>query len=66
MVDSSVVMSHLCENCNYDLKSDEWNLFDELSSLEAFVNRETKINLVHIAAYVSRKNPSEVDEDTYD
>ena len=65
MVDSSVVRSHQCENCNYDLKSDESNLFDELSSLEAFVNRETKINLVHIAGYVSRKNPSEVDEDTY-
>ena len=52
--------------CNYDLKSDESNLFDEHSSLETFVNRETKINLVHIAGYVSRKNPSEVDEGTYD
>ena len=60
MVDSSVVRSHQCEDCNYDLKSDESNLFDELSSLEAFVNRETKINLVHTAGYVSRKNPSEV------
>ena len=66
MVDSLVVRSHQCEDCNYDLKSDESNLLDEISSLESFVNRETKINLVHIAGYVSRKNLSEVDEDTYD
>ena len=66
MVDSSVVRSHQCEDCNYHLKSDESNLLDELSSLEAFVNRETKIYLVHIAGYVSRKNPPEVDENTYD
>ena len=65
MVDSSAVRSHQCEDCNYDLKSDESNLLDELSSLEAFVNRETKINLVHIAGCVSRKNLPEVDEDMH-
>ena len=65
MVDSSAVRSHQCEDCNYDLKSDESNLLDELSSLEAFVNRETKINLVDIAGCVSRKNPPEVDEDMH-
>ena len=66
MADSSVVRSHQCDNCGYDLKSQESDLFDELSSLEASVNRVTKINLSHIAGYVSRKNPSDADEDTYD
>ena len=64
MADSSVVRSHQCDDCSFDLNSMESEVFDELPSLEASVNRETKINLVYIAGYVSRKNSSD-DDDTY-
>ena len=47
---------HACENCEYRLDETTTQTFDNLPALEDKICRETKMSLVHIAGYVTRRD----------
>ena len=62
---SSDPSTHHCENCNYMLNDSESEIFDQLPQLESSLNKEVMSNIVHIAGYFSRKNPTEDEDETH-
>lgn len=53
---------HKCEHCEYRMDDDTMKIFDSMPDLEDKICRETKMSLVHMAGYVSRKD-QELSED---
>ena len=51
-----VDFGHECENCKYLLDDESSEVFDNLPELEDKILHETKMSLVHIAGYVTRRD----------
>ena len=54
--DPELSAGHRCEQCNYKMTDEQLEIFYTLESLEKSLNKETKMALVHIAGYVTRKD----------
>ena len=53
---------HICDHCEYRMDENAMRTFDSMPELEDKICRETKMSLVHMAGYVSRKD-KELSED---
>ena len=53
---------HVCDKCVYQLDDEATAVFDNLPALEDKISRETKMSLVHIAGYVTRKDEEKSEE----
>ena len=53
---------HECDKCVYQLDDEATAVFDNLSALEDKISRETKMSLVHMAGYVTRKDEEKSEE----
>ena len=47
---------HKCDSCDFQLDEEGVEIFDNLSELENSINLDTKMSLVYIAGYVTRKD----------
>ena len=47
-------IGHQCDKCGYLLDERAGNTFDSLEVLEDFISHENKMNLCHIAGYITR------------
>ena len=47
---------HRCDSCDFVLDEEGAEIFDNLAELENSINLDTKMNLVYIAGYVTRKD----------
>ena len=54
--DFNVEFEHQCPACSYVLCEEGSEIFDNLSELEQSISLETKMSLVYIAGYVTRKD----------
>ena len=54
--DFNVESEHQCPACSYVLCEEGSEIFDDLSELEQSLSLETKMSLVYIAGYVTRKD----------
>ena len=62
-----VLPGHQCSSCNsFNLNEEAIEIFDNLEELEKSLTIETKMGLVHIAGYVTRKDLDMSDEDLFD
>ena len=52
----SVNIGHECDQCGFWLDDESAEVFDNLEYLEGKVLKETKMSLVHIAGYVTRRD----------
>ena len=53
-------VSHACSQCDYTLDEGGVAAFDHLEELEDGIKEETKISLVHIAGYVTRRDQGQL------
>ena len=57
---------HKCSQCEYKLTDEQLEIFDTLETLENSMKEETKMALVHIAGYVTRRDPAPTEDDLLD
>ena len=57
---------HHCSKCGYLMDENATYVFDSLECLEDKINIETKMSLVHIAGYVTRKDSAATESDLLD
>ena len=51
---SSEGNQHRCDDCDFCLNQEAFEIFDQLPALEISVSEEAKINLIYIAGYVTK------------
>ena len=56
---------HSCENCEYRMNETVTETFDNLPAIEDKICRETKMSLVHMAGYVTRKDDELSEEELF-
>ena len=66
ITDIEQLSGHKCEQCNYTMADEQIEIFDTLETLEKSMKKETKMTLVHIAGYVTRKDPAPSEEELLD
>ena len=54
----AVDIGHHCQYCGYLMDEKASEVFDNLEKLEDTISKATKMSLVHIAGYVTRKDPA--------
>ena len=62
----NVLAGHQCSKCGYLLDEKSSEVFDALETLEEKLCTETKMSLVHIAGYVTRKDSSATESQLLD
>lgn len=65
-VEDLLSSGHQCPDCDYILSDESAEIFDTLELLETSVTIETKIALVYIAGYVTRKDGDMSEEELFD
>ena len=64
--DPELSAGHKCEQCNYKMTEEQLEIFDTLETLEESMKKETKMALVHIAGYVTRRDPAPSEDELLD
>ena len=57
---------HKCSSCEFKLREQDVDIFDSLDILEDFLPIDNKMAMVHIAGYVTRKDPAPTEEEMLD
>ena len=56
-------IGHQYEKCNYGMSESASDVFSSLEELEEKISKATKMSLVHMAGYVTQKDPTESEND---
>ena len=62
----NVPSGNRCSNCTYELNQEGIEVFDNLEKIEDSLTIDTKMALVHIAGYVTRKDQVLPEEELLD